>query len=392
MINSSPAQRGAARVLLLASMALIAWSFVVSGAEHSFMSKIYWAAVVTMYARMLWTGRVSRYRSIFQFVFAALFAVSFIGIMIDERGSMSMTTGSILNAETPFCQITVPLMLIPFALVKTVIFPARIDGHFASVLAMFIIWLLSVVSIGRGWCSWVCFYGGWEEGASSLSKKARLPTLDRNKDFRAIHFGFLVFIVLASLTALSAVYCEWFCPFKLVTEFAPVTDFVGLLGALMFISMFIGLVVVLPILTKKRVQCGTLCPFGSFQSLMDRFSLYRIVIDADKCVSCMKCASACKFFSIDRETITEKKGAPELTCSKCGACVEACPTGAIRYEYSFTAKKGSCASKGNSNPFLSTLLDPKNLFVFTAFSFGVAISSRFVPDGIYRIVSVFIAR
>jgi hypothetical protein len=77
------------------------------GSEHSLLSKFYWLAVVAMYARMLWTGRVSRYRGIFQFAFAALFAVSFIGIMIDERGSMSMTNGSILNAETPFCQITV---------------------------------------------------------------------------------------------------------------------------------------------------------------------------------------------------------------------------------------------------------------------------------------------
>jgi len=392
MPNVSLIQKTSARVFLLAAMTLIMWSFVVSGAEHPLVSKLYWLALIFMYARMLWTGKVTRYRSVFQFAFAVLFAVSFIGIMIDERGSMSMTSGSILNAETPFCQITVPLVLIPYALLKTVIFPARIDGHFASVLAMFIIWILSVLSIGRGWCSWVCFYGGWEEGTSCFAKKAKIPTLDRNKDLRAIHFGFLAFIVLASLTALSVVYCEWFCPFKLVTEFYPVTDFASLLGAMMFISSFVALVGVMPILTKKRVQCGTLCPFGSFQSLMDRFSLYRIVIDTDKCVSCMKCAAACKFFAIDRETIAGKKGKPEITCSKCGACVETCPVGAIRYEYSFTAKKGSCSGKGTKNPFLAVLLDPKNLFVFSAFSFAVAISSRFVPDGIHRVVSLFVGR
>jgi len=33
----------------------------------------------------------------------------------------------------------------------------------------------------------------------------------------------------------------------------------------LFASLFIGLVVVLPILTRKRVQCALFCPMGAFQ-------------------------------------------------------------------------------------------------------------------------------
>ena len=45
----------------------------------------------------------------------------------------------------------------------------------------------------------------------------------------------------------------------------------------------------------------------AFASLTDRFSIFQIIIDSDKCAGCMKCASACPFNAIDIKTIQEKK-------------------------------------------------------------------------------------
>lgn len=385
----------ATTVFFSSIMAVIIWFFVVSCGTLDAASVIYAFFLLFIFVRMMGSREISKYRRIFQVVFAVFFAISFIGNLIDERGSMSIVENQFQNSETPFCQIVLPLMVIPYALTKTVVFPARMIGHYASVVSMLLIWFIATLTLGRGWCSWVCFYGGWEDGFSRLAKKPRLQVLSRNKDIRSFQYAFLLFLVLVSIAFMSSVYCEWFCPFKLVTEFSPVIDIPSLIAAVFFIGAFLALVVVLPILTRKRFQCSSFCPFGAFQSLADRVSGYRIAIDTDKCTGCLKCAQACPFCAIDRETIVGKKGRPELTCAKCGECVSACPSGAIRYEFAFALRKGGkdrpaghCARpepKGRLGRFFQSLLEPQNLFVFSAFTFGTIISSSFVPDALRRI-------
>ncbi|MBQ5508036.1 MAG: 4Fe-4S binding protein, partial [Prevotella sp.] len=44
---------------------------------------------------------------------------------------------------------------------------------------------------------------------------------------------------------------------------------------------------------------------GAFASLTDRFSAFRMKIDTEKCVGCMKCASVCPFSAIDIKTIQD---------------------------------------------------------------------------------------
>lgn len=372
-------------LLFTALMAALVWFFAVSGSRGTASPWIYAAFALGVFFAILATGEVSRWRRLYMTSVAVAFAISFMGILIDERGSVSIPASSIINAETPFCHIVIPVALIPYALTKTVIFPARMTGHFAALTSMLAIWFIATVTIGRGWCSWVCFYGGWEDGLSRVAKKERLPLAGKNREVRAFHFAFLFFIALVSLGFMSSVYCQWFCPFKLVTEFEPVTDFAGLLVASVFILAFFGLVVAMPILTRKRFQCSAICPFGAFQSLLDPVSSYRIVIDTGKCVSCMKCVAACPFFAIDRETIARKRGKPELTCAKCGECADVCPQNAIRYEYSFAAKKKRSCADGPKNRTLRAILDPKNLFLFSAFALSMIITSRFFIDALDRV-------
>ena len=261
---------------------------------------------------------------------------------------------------------------------------------------MILIWLVCTLTVGRGWCSWICFYGGWEEGFSHVAKKPRIKLLPKNKELREFHFGFMFFIILASLCELACIYCEWFCPFKLVTEFSPVNSIPSLIATIMFVGLFIGLVIVLPILTKKRTQCSSLCPFGAFASLTDRFSIFQMKIDSDKCSGCMKCASICPFSAIDIKTIQEKKGYPEITCAKCGECVSVCPNKAISYEFRFNMKKSGCSCGNKKNPpktaagrVLQQLLHPANLFRFAAFSFAVIMSSDFMIKSLNLIAGLF---
>ncbi len=375
-------------LILSCMMAFIIFFFVVLMHNFSIASIVYTLFLMFLFVRMTFSehkkmGSGVIYRRIFQTVFAVGFCIAFISDLYSERGSMAITSQALSNSELPFCHIAIPQVLLPLLVTKNIIFPARIAGHYAAVSSMILIWLVCTLTLGRGWCSWVCFYGGWEEGFSHAAKKQRLKFLPKNRELREFHFGFLFFVILASLCELACIYCEWFCPFKLVTEFSPINSIPSLIATVMFIGLFLGLVVVLPILTKKRTQCSTLCPFGAFASLTDRFSLFQMKIDTQKCTGCMKCASVCPFSAIDIKTIQDKKGHPELTCAKCGECVAACPQKAISYSLRFSKNTCGCGHnqakpKTAAGRVFQELLHPAQLFRFAAFTFAVIMSSDFM--------------
>jgi len=381
------------RLILCGLMSSIIFFFTVVVKNFSPTSIIYAAFLIFIYSRMTFSERKKMgsgvvYRRIFQTVFAIGFCIAFISDLYAERGSMAITSQAMNNSELPFCHIAIPQVLVPFLITKSIIFPARVSGMYAAVSSMICIWLAVTLTVGRGWCSWICFYGGWEEGFSHLAKKRRLNLIPKNKEMREIHFGFFFFIILASLCQFACVYCEWFCPFKLTTEFFPMNSIPSLIAGVMFIGLFLALVVVLPILTKRRTQCSTLCPFGAFASLTDRFSLFRIRIDSKKCTGCLNCAKSCPFGAIDILTIREKKGQPEITCAKCGECINACPQKAIRYEFRFNSNKEKCGCGKRKLPrtklgqTIQELLEPSELFRFAAFSFAVIMSSGFVDQSL----------
>ena len=378
-------------------MSFLIFFFVVLMNNFSPASLIYAAFLIFLFVRMTFAEKKTAgsgviYRRIFQIVFAVGFCIAFISDLYAERGSMAITSDAMNNAELPFCHSAIPQVLTPLLITKSIIFPARISGHYAAVASMLLIWLICTLTLGRGWCSWICFYGGWEEGFRHIAKKPRIKVLAKNKEIREFQFGFFFFIVLASLCELACIYCEWFCPFKLVTEYSPVNSIPSLIAAVLFIGLFLGLVVVLPALTKKRMQCSSLCPFGAFASLTDRFSIFQMKIDSDKCAGCMKCVTACPFNAIDIKTIQDKKGHPEITCAKCGECIKACPQKAISYEFRFTQKKGGCNCRKNTftNPLVKELLSPASLFRFAAFSFSVIMSSSFMMKTINMIIGAFV--
>lgn len=386
-------------LILSCMMAFIIFFFVVLMHNFSIASIVYALFLLFLFVRMTFSehkkmGSGVIYRRIFQTVFAVGFCIAFISDLYSERGSMAITSLALSNSELPFCHIAIPQVLLPLLVTKNIIFPARIAGHYAAVASMILIWLVCTLTLGRGWCSWVCFYGGWEEGFSHVAKKQRLKLLPRNKELREFHFGFLFFVILASLCELACIYCEWFCPFKLVTEFSPIDSIPSLIATVMFIGLFLGLVVVFPILTKKRTQCSTLCPFGAFASLTDRFSLFQMKIDTTKCTGCMKCASTCPFSAIDIKTIQDKKGHPELTCAKCGECVAACPQKAISYSLRFSKNTCGCGHnqakpKTAAGRIFQELLHPAQLFRFAAFTFAVIMSSDFMIKSLNLIAGIF---
>jgi ferredoxin-type protein NapH len=283
-----------------------------------------WVFMIALFFLMMRTRETYRWRRVFFIALGFLFPLGFIWDLISLRGSMSIPTERMLSGDTPFCFMVIPMTLIPAALTKTIIFPGSIlptasNPH--SIAMMVALWLLATVILGKAWCSYGCFFGGIEEGISSIAKKARIRKI--NPRWRLAPWAILAAIVLLSAATYEPIYCKWLCPFKTVTEFNQVRSTQTALQFGVFITLFLGLVVVLPLLTKRRTQCAFFCPFGAFQSIFSRTSIFEVRIDKEKCGSgCLLCQNNCPTMAIDQESI--RAGKTLTSCMRCGACIDVC--------------------------------------------------------------------
>jgi ferredoxin-type protein NapH len=328
-----------------------------------------WLLANILFLRMVRTGKTDRYRAIFFVTMSVCFVIGFISNLVEMRGSMALSEEDILNAKAPFCHIVIPMTLIPAAFTRTIIFPGSILGGFAPIAVMFTIWLGASLVLGRGWCSWGCFFGGLEDGISRLRSKPLISEVGPH--WRYLPYAILLAVVLSSAALLSPTYCEWLCPFKTVTEYPQIDSFPRAIQAGIFLSLFIGLVVVLPLLTRRRTQCSFLCPFGAFQSVANWVNAVDIRIDPAKCRQCARCVRSCPTFSLDAMRITQ--GTPRSSCSRCGRCVDECPHDALGYHVKGTPP--------GSRPALARFL-----YVFPAFLFLTTFGGSMIQGGLNRLL------
>ena len=73
-------------------------------------------------------------------------------------------------------------------------------------------------------------------------------------------------------------------------------------------------------------------------ALLNKVSLFQMKVDKHKCISCGKCAQACKM-DVD---VTQTPNHTE--CIRCGMCVRACPTNAVRFRCGFGDGKNNEAA------------------------------------------------
>ncbi len=130
-------------------------------------------------------------------------------------------------------------------------------------------------------------------------------------------FGSLLGIVLGK------VFCRWMCPMGFVME--------TLMGSgdqaqsSMYMYFKVG------------------CPIAWISGLLNKVSLFRVKLKPDKCSHCGVCEEACYISEFNE---THGLHRPEVinasthySCSRCLACVSACPTGALTLGTALPARK-----------------------------------------------------
>ena len=122
-------------------------------------------------------------------------------------------------------------------------------------------------------------------------------------------------------------FCEWICPSGTLSAGIPLVllnaEFQEIIGFRFFWKVAVLVVCVLVSIWYYRPFCKYLCPLGAFYGVFNPVSMYRLEVDANKCIKCGACQRAC---GMDIPTFQTPNS---MDCIRCGDCVAACPTGAI---------------------------------------------------------------
>ena len=201
--------------------------------------------------------------------------------------------------------------------------------------------------LGRVICGFLCLFGFIQDLLYKIpTPKIKVPH-KADRVLRYLKYLILILVILLPVVLITRTiqtpaatfklsdpyFCKWLCPagtleggIPLVSSDQHLQQTVGflfywklsLLGIILLASVFI-----------HRPFCKYLCPLGAFYGLFSKVSLWRMVLDQDKCINCGKCERACPMNVAVRKDIN----VPE--CIRCGRCKKVCPTSAIRTVYGF---------------------------------------------------------
>ena len=203
--------------------------------------------------------------------------------------------------------------------------------------------LLLGVLLGRFICGFLCPFGWFQELLHKIPTR-KLST-KRLKPLTYIKYAVLLLAVVL-LPALitndvgmgDPFFCKYLCPQGVLAGAIPLaavnSGIRSALGTLFSWKLGILITVIVLSVLFYRPFCKWLCPLGAFYALVNRVSLFGMKVDTHKCVSCGKCAKACKM------DVDVTKNPDHTECIRCGMCIRACPTKAVSFCYGFGKGKG----------------------------------------------------
>ena len=198
--------------------------------------------------------------------------------------------------------------------------------------------ILLGVLLGRFICGFLCPFGWFQE----LLHKIPTKKLSTKKLKPLTYLKYAVLLVMVFLLPAFLVndvgmgdpfFCKYLCPQGVLEGAIPLSlansGIRAALGSLFTWKFSILLAVIVLSIVFYRPFCKWLCPLGAFYALFNRVSLFQMKVDKNKCVSCGKCAKACKM------DVDVTKTPNHTECIRCGMCIRACPTNAVSFRYGF---------------------------------------------------------
>ncbi|MDR1743596.1 MAG: 4Fe-4S binding protein [Dysgonamonadaceae bacterium] len=236
-------------------------------------------------------------------------------------------------------------------LAKVQLMPAILAVNTVIIIALVLLTLL----FGRIYCSVICPLGVLQDLISHFSKRGKKRPFNYSKPLTLLRWT--IFAAFALLLVFAANYAALIEPYSVFGRiaaniFAPVykagnnvlaffaektnshafyTTDVWLKSGITLGIAAVSLIVVGFMAWKYgRLYCNSICPVGTVLGLISRFSLFKPIINLEKCTTCGACARKCK-----SQCIHPKEHTIDYSrCVSCFNCLEACEQDAMKFKFS----------------------------------------------------------
>ncbi len=162
---------------------------------------------------------------------------------------------------------------------------------------------------GRGWCGYAC----WTAMVLDLLP-FKTPQAPRKR------WGYIRYIVFG----VSLVFVSILFIFQIPNK-EEIMWWSFIIGNILY--YLIGIIIACKC-RDNRAFCKYICPVTIFLKPMSYFSLFRIKVEKEKCISCGKCERVCPMDVEVPSNSRKKRNATE--CILCMKCIEECPKGALK--------------------------------------------------------------
>lgn len=244
--------------------------------------------------------------------------------------------------------------------------PALLAVNVAVVVGLLLLTLL----FGRLYCSVICPLGVMQDIVSWLAGRRMKRRFSYSKGYAVLRVIMLVLFAVALVVNVAwlAAFIEPYSAYGRIVNnlFAPIylwgnnllayiaeradsyafysVDVWMKSAVTLAVAVVTFVVVVILAWRGGRTWCNTVCPVGTLLGAVSRFSLFKPVINLDKCNGCKLCSKNCKASCIN----AEEHKIDYSRCVVCMDCVDTCKRGAITYRYAgFSQKKNEVAATDN---------------------------------------------
>ncbi|MCQ2345231.1 MAG: 4Fe-4S binding protein [Paludibacteraceae bacterium] len=179
---------------------------------------------------------------------------------------------------------------------------------------------------GRVYCSVICPLGIMQDLFVWIGRKMHIRSqhYGYHKENKVLRYSILVLFVVLMVIPVTSFIARLLEPYSLFGRIVTAFSLHNLnaafrVGAIAFILLGIWAQL------RGREYCNTICPVGSFLGFISRWTIFRPVIDTDRCVNCGVCGHKCKAQCID----TANHQVDMSRCIGCYDCIGNCKEGAI---------------------------------------------------------------
>ena len=180
----------------------------------------------------------------------------------------------------------------------------------AAVIHYFVAKIAGPFVFGRGGCGYAC----WTAMVLDFLPY-KTPQMPRRKGLGV--FRFVMFVV-------SVLYVMFLFRFYF-DDLENIMFISFIVGNILYYAVGISLAFVFK---DNRAFCKYICPITVFLKPASYFSLFRVEVDKDTCISCGKCKSVCPMNVDILDNSRKRENGTE--CILCNECKKVCPTNSVK--------------------------------------------------------------